>query len=347
MTTLIPSSPRAALTVGALLLAATEPLKAQYPLAPTPVVAIRTLTREPKLSGYVSMRETVRADTATMIVNRARLTLQSLVAPYAAVRLQGDFSSIGRAVGDTVPAFVLTDAFVELTPEETPDATRSAPRTTLILGQFKTPFALEYLTPFTVLATANRSQAVERLAPRRDLGAMATVAVPRVGLLTAAVVNGGGPNRTGPVAKSQQLMGRLTVFPVATLAVSAKWLGQESDHRWGYDARWTDGRSLLEGEVVQRAGPIRAGVTTDAAGGYALAAYRVLPWLRPLVRWEQLREQVTTATAVRESSLTWMTWGVTLMGPQERIRAQLEWVTKSDQPVARRNEAIAQFQAIF
>src|SRR5437879_998584 len=91
----------------------------QYPLAPSPVLDLHTLTRELRLSGYVSARETLRRDTLTAVINRARLTLQVLPAPFAALRVQADFAASGLARADTVPAIVLTDAYIELVPPAT------------------------------------------------------------------------------------------------------------------------------------------------------------------------------------------------------------------------------------
>src|SRR5439155_24022056 len=99
--------------VTASLLLVVQAAGAQYPLAPSPVLDLKSLTRELRLSGYVSARETLRRDTLTFIVNRARLTAHVLPASFAALRVQVDFTATGQARADTIPAIVLTDAYIQ------------------------------------------------------------------------------------------------------------------------------------------------------------------------------------------------------------------------------------------
>ncbi|MGI9075792.1 MAG: hypothetical protein ACR2G6_00510 [Gemmatimonadaceae bacterium] len=322
------------------------PLAAQYPLAPSPVLNLRTMPREAKLSGYASVRTTLRDDTATTTVNRARVTVQALPVPFAALRIQGDFSAAGRTSGDTVPAFSLTDAYVQIAPPDSGRMTKLL-RPALVVGQFRTPFSIEYLTSFAQVITANRSQAVDRLSTRRDIGALAELWIDHYAKLAGAVVGGEGPNRTTSDGR-QMLVGRITLFPHSSLGVSAKLLGQGEDHRWGYDARWiAPGIGvILEGDLIRRTGPVGA-TTTDASAGYLLAAYKVLPWLQPVVKWERLHETLTTTSTVKELRLTWVTYGINLLAPQERVRLQLNWIARSERPVKRSDEFVAQLQANF
>jgi len=323
------------------------PLAAQYPLAPSPVLNLGSMSRDAKLSGYASVRTTLRDDTTTTTVNRARITVQALPVPFAGVRIQGDLSAVGRTTADTVPAFSLTDAYVQIIP---PDSGRMVKllRPALVVGQFRTPFSLEYLTPFSQVLTVNRSQAVDRLSTRRDIGALGQFSLDRFAKLTGAVVGGEGANRTTSDGR-HMLVGRITVFPHSSVGVSAKWLGQDNDHRWGYDARWIapGARVVVEGEVIKRTGPVSPTTATDASAGYLLAAFKVLPWLQPAVRWERLHETLTTSSTARDLRLTWITYGVNLLAPQERLRLQLNWIAKSERPVNRSDELVAQLQAIF
>lgn len=322
------------------------PLVAQYPLSPTPVLPLGAFSPQPTFTGYVSGRETIRDDTATFIVNRARLTVHVLPVRFAALRVQADFSAVGRTSGDTVPAILLTDAYAEIVLPDTVSRAARFLRPALVVGQFRTPFSLEYLTPFSLLASANRSQPVDRLSTRRDLGVLGQVRFARFGTLTGALVNGEGANRTTNPDGKQMAVGRLTIFPVRSLAVSAKWLGHGSDHRWGYDGRWLANGLIVEGEAIKRTGPIGAG-NIDAGGGYVLAAYKILPWLQPVVKWERVREKTTDALGVAERRLTWATYGINFLAPQERLRLQLDWIVKSERPVGGSDELVAQLQAIF
>lgn len=315
-------------------------LAAQYPLAPSPVLDLDALTPELRLGGYVSVRETLRRDTLTFTVNRARLTAHVLPSPFAALRLQVDFTSTGLARADTVPAIVLTDAYIQLVP---PAARHAA----LVVGQFRTPFTLEFLTPFSLLQTATRSQPIDRHTTRRDIGILGRFAVGHTMTVTGAIVNGEGPNRVANTDGREMAIGRLTVFPIARLAVAAKYLGQGPDHRWGYDARWVDHGAVIEGEFLARRGPLAPGTTIDARGGYALASYRVRPWLQTVLKWEHLRDARTTAGTTTRTHLTYTTAGVNLLSRGETIRLLLNGVYKSEPPLFTGTEVLAQLLAIF
>jgi len=336
--------------LASLLATAGTPLQAQYPVAPTPVLTLGSLTREPRVSGYVSARETLRSDTSTFILNRARLAVQALPAAFIAVRLQADFAAVGRTTGttgDTIPAIQVTDAFIQLGIPDSANRIAQLLRPALIIGQFRTPFALEYLTSFSSVITANRSLAADRVSPRRDRGIYGQVRFPRLVVLNAAVVDGEGPNRTNNPDGRQMVVARATVLPLPTLSVSGKWAGQGSDHRWGYDARWVRGPAVLEGELIERDGPTNATTNADVRAGHVLAAYRVYPWLQPVVKWEQLHQTLTTATTSANTRLTHTTVGVNFIAPQDRFRMQLNWIDRSERPVARKGEFVAQFQALF
>ena len=320
----------------------------QYPLAPSPVLDLRTLTHELRFGGYVSARQTWRRDTLTSIINRARLTAQVLPAPFAALRVQADFAATGFSRADTVPAILLTDAYIELVPPATIGATGAhALHPALVVGQFRTPFSLEFLTPFSLLPTANRSQPIDRHTTRRDIGMLGQLAVGHLVTFTGAVVNGEGSNRLTNPDGREMAIGRLTVFPVARLAVSAKYLGQGTDHRWGYDARWMDHGALAEGEFLARRGPFTSTTTVDASGGYVLGAYRIRPWLQPVVKWEHLRDRRTTGVTTSTTSLTYTTVGINVLSRGESIRLLVDGIYKSEPAVFSGTELEVQLIAIF
>ena len=332
----------ACLTVSVAL---ATPLEAQYPVAPTPVFSAGSLTAEPRFSGYLSVRETIRDDTMTFIIHRARLGVTALPAPFIALKLQTDFAAIGRTSGDTIPGILVTDAYIQLAPNDTANRMVQLLHPALVVGQFKVPFSLEYLTSSSSILTANRAFPGDRLSPKRDRGFMGQVRVARV-VLSAALVDGEGTNRTSNPDGREMAAGRLTVLPLPQLSVSGKWAGQGSDHRWGYDARWVPGAAVLEGEVVEREGPGNATTDIDARGAYVLAAYRIR-WIQPVVKWEQLHETVTSATATTRTRATLVTVGANLFAPGDRVRAQFNWVGHSVRPVDRKGELIAQLQAMF
>lgn len=329
-----------------LLIGTVSSLAAQYPLAPTPVLDLSSLSPEPRFSGYVSVRQTWRDDTSTFVINRARVTVQARALPYVAVRIQTDLAAIGQSRGDTVPPISLTDAYVQLSSRDSVGWMRHV-RPALIVGQFRAPFSLEFLTSFSQLLTANRSQASDRLAKRRDIGVLGQARVGGIATVTAALVNGEGPNRARNTDGRQMVVGRLTVFPVPYAELSIKGLTQTGDRGWGYDARILAGAVTLEGEALWRDARSDVTTATCGTGGYALAAYRLTRWLQPAVKWERLHERGCTPASPSLGRTTWTTYGVNVTSPDQRVRLQLNWLLKTARPVDQRNELVAQLIGIF
>ena len=326
--------------------ASPAPLVAQYPLAPTPVLDMSLLSPEPRFSGYVSVRETWRDDTSTFLINRARVGVQTRPLAYAAVRLQADLSAIGQARGDTIPPIALTDAYVQFAPADSTGWLHDL-RPAFIVGQFRTPFSLEFLTSFSLLPVANRSQASDRIAKRRDIGVLGQIRAGRIATLTAALVNGEGSNRARNTDGRQTAVGRVTVFPAQYVQVSAKGLTQAGDRGWGFDARIVTRALIVEGESIWRDAHSEVTTTACGSGGYALAAYRLTTWLQPVVKWERLHERVCSPAATSIGRLTWMTYGMVLADADQRVRFHLNWLVKRARLVDQSNELVAQLIGIF
>ena len=340
-------SARTSLVVAIALVIAAERSEAQYPLAPSPVLDPELFSGAPSFSGYISVRETIRGDSATFALNRARFTVQVAPLDFVVLRVQSDLAALGRTSGDTVPGFALTDAYAQLTPPNGWHLSASSIRPTLILGQFRTPFSLEYLTSFSLLHTASRSQFVDRIATRRDIGVMAHVAFGNLATLAGALVNGEGPNSLRNANGKQLAVGRLTLLPTTRIAIAGKWAGEGGDHRWGYDARWMTNGLVLEGERIERRAPLPGGITQRAAGHYLMASYKIARHVEPVVKWEQLNDRRTDGGTTSETRLTWTTYGVTIVSVPEVVRFQTNWIVKRDRPVVSRNELVAQLIVIF
>jgi len=334
--------------------AAAAPAAAQYPVAPSPVLDVGRLPTALSFSGYVAARETRRQDSTTFSISRIRITAQAHPLPFLAIRVQGGVSNNGiGSSSPTVGTFAFSDAYLQLVPTDT---TRfQSLRPSLIVGQFKMPFSLEYLTPYSHLLTVDRSQAVDGLSLKRDIGVMGQVHLTRYVTVEGAVANGSGPNTTSNPDGREVAIGRVTVMPVPQLAIAGKWSDEGGVHRWGYDARFVAGRAVVEGEVIQLEDSPTAPVS-DASGGYALASYKVLPWLQPVLKWEQFHQTLAPANppiitgappSAPETLSTWTTYGVNLTTARDRLRFQFDWVVKSDHPDGRANELQAQVVAIF
>jgi len=329
---------------GCTALVAAPELRAQYPLAPSPTLDVSSMSPEVKLGGYIAVRSTHRNDSTTTIVNRARVTVTARPHERVGLRVQGDLAARGRAADDSsVAAFALTDAYVTLVPPDKPLWAQFGP--SLTVGQFRVPYALEYLTPFSSLRTVDRSLPVDSISPRRDIGAMAEIHLTPLVRLAGALVNGGGANNTRNTDDRQLAAGRLSLIvpiPIAPFAIAGKWAGEGGDHRWGYDARFLPGKAVIEGEALQRNRFVN-GLREVSSGGYALAAYTILPWLQPVVKWEKLEVRGPITRTRRQ-----LVYGANLMSADDRVRLQLNWITRQERPVeGPNNELVAQFIANF
>lgn len=333
----------AALAAALLLLAPAAARAQDYPVAPSAVLDMSDVGTRPEFSGYVSARQLRHGDTTSFLVNRARLTLMLRPAPGVGVRVQTDFTARGHADGDSsVAAFSLTDAWISLAPPDSTTAIARALHPTVLVGQFRTPYSLEFLTSYTTVRTADRAMVVDSIATRRDIGAYARIVPVRWLHVDGAVVNGEGSNHIENTDGREMYFGRVVLLPLPGLAVAGKWGGQAGDHLWGYDARWVAGPALLEGEVLQRA--VGFAPTRDTrSGGYLLAAVKLRPWLQPVAQWQQYREEgAATANA------TLSTVGVNLLSPGESLRLLVDWTHRVEQPTARAsNELVAQVMAVF
>ncbi len=319
---------------------------------------MRFFPSRPALSGYVSGRMT-HADGATgFLLNRGRITVQVGPKPFFGIKIQGDFSGAqtGKLRADsTVAGFSLTDAYVQLAPptEWAPTGSVLAQlHPAIVVGQFKTPYSLEYLTSFASLKTPDRSQAVDRLSQKRDIGAMAQVGWGRFATLSGAVINGEGPNATSNSDRSQMLMSRLTITPVPILALSAKIANEGADHAWGYDGRVVWRALTVEGEGLYRKRPTSGTTYLDAGGGYALVAYKIFPWLEPVYKYDRYWDTRTMSTGstvtTASTHSTWNVFGVNLLSSPEWLRLQLDWERRNVEPTpGRTNVYLAQLIAIF
>src|SRR6185437_13620910 len=242
---------------------------AQYPLVATPVIPLGTLSPSIKLGGYVSVRDTKHGDSTSFAVNRARLSAMIAPLPYLAVRVQVDFSGNQTETvssSNTVHGFELTDAYVEVAQAVADSARWGQFHPALIVGQFKQPFSLEYLTSFAYLRTANRATAIDQLTPKRDIGAMGQVQWSHFVTADASVTNGEGANAVSNPDGRELLIGRVTVTPFTWLALAAKLGNEGTDHLRGYDGRimWRD--LLMEGEAFIDRGRSAATIRTPAEG---------------------------------------------------------------------------------
>lgn len=319
------------------LLGVARPSSAQYPLVPSPVLRLESAVGDPSVSGYLSVRHQYINDSASFVVNRARVTLQVRALPQVSLRIQTDLSGLART-DSSQTAVVLTDAYIQLSPLDTAGfGPFMSPA--VIAGQFRTPFSLEFLTSFSLLQSANRSEVVNRLATRRDIGIIGQTWISGFAVLSAAVVNGAGPNVTVNADDRQMTVGRVTLLPLHDLAVATKVAVEGRSRIWGYDARWIHGKTILEAEVIRRT---VQGRDTEDSGEYALASYKLLQWLQPVIKWERLNVGGVAPERRRKTMA-----GLNIASDSERLRLQVNWVDVSTSGSRGENEFFVQLISIF
>jgi Phosphate-selective porin O and P len=189
---------------------------------------------------------------------------------------------------------------------------RVADAVVLQAGQFKAPFSRELLTGAGDLDLIQRSRVVTALAPGRQLGLELRGRIARGRLeYGAGVFNGNGiGSRTNdderllgvarvawwvlgaaPTAARRIELGGNIAYSHDT-NVNLGLLGTGFRGRrtvWGGDARYTDRRWLLAGEIVGARLASADSGTTHPLGWQATAGFRPVPRLQLLFRWDALR----------------------------------------------------------
>jgi len=241
------------------------------PPAPTasPAPAVR-------FTGYIQARETYRDGVGlTGSINRARLSAYGTVASNVSSRIQGEFRT--GSVGTGKASVSLQDAYIRY----------RAGNFGVQGGQFKTPFAREFITSLADVETADRSTVVDSLAPRRDIGLMVDYAIGSTATLMLGVFNGEGQNVTANTDSTLLWVGRASVRAMAYLTLGANGAAYGSDStRYGLDASLEYQGATLKGEYI---GQHRDGGTIDDKGWYAQGTYKVVPWVQLVLKQEDFR----------------------------------------------------------
>ena len=304
-----------------LALVAVAPLAAQSSEAPT----IR-------LSGYLQARETWQEHIGlTASINRARLGAAGTVAPAVTYRLQAEFRT--GSVGTGRASVSLTDAYVRF----------ARSQWSVQAGQFKTPFASEYIMSLADVETADRSAVVDSLAPKRDIGLMGEYAAGKLVTVSAGVFNGEGTNLTSNVDSTMLGVARVAVRPVAHLTLGlngARYFGDST--RYGAEAAYADARFVARGEYLGQSRDLAG--TADDKGWYLLGAAAVVPAIQLVGRYEEFeRPGVSDQSKIRAWSLG---ANVRPFGPSTRFT--LEYLSrKAGDPGVRRGRLLAQAQVKY
>jgi hypothetical protein len=284
-----------------------------------------------KLSGYIQARETYQSRIGlTGSINRARLAVSGDVLEGVTWKIQGEFRT--GSVGTGRASVSLQDAYVRYAPASW----------ALQVGQFKTPFTREFVTSLADLETADRSTAVDSLAPKRDIGIMGEFTY-RITSVWAGVFNGDGQNVTANGDSTLLGVARVAVrvLPELSLAANgARYLGDST--RYGVDIAYETPLLALKAEYLGQARDRIPG--PDDWGWYALAGIFPIPPVQAVGKYEEFaRPAVTSAVKNR----AW-TIGLNMYPHGRNLRLTLDYVSRLiGAPTQRKGRLLAQVQAKF
>jgi phosphate-selective porin OprO/OprP len=249
--------------------------------------------------------------------------------------------------------FVL-DAFVSYN--------RFAPYISAAVGQFKSPFGIELLTPCHKLHTINRATVVRNLvAPWRDFGMMFSGGTGDISILGSkttnffgynlAILNGTGINVRDD-NNQKDIVGRLTFHPweFITLGGSYRYgehptivddAPNDQRKRLGFDAELKYKGFLVQGEYVQGA-DIGSYTTGGGCGdpltvhqgsinrdGYFVQALYDTPWgFQPIIRYETY--EPNSDVDVTGDQLSIITYGLNYFF-NDRTRLQINYLYKVEE----------------
>jgi hypothetical protein len=296
-----------------------------------PALAAQTSPPSVRLSGYIQARETYREGVGlTGSINRARLSAAGGGAKDVTWRIQGEFRT--GSVGTGRASVSLQDAYVRWRPGSFG----------LQAGQFKTPFTREFITSLADVETADRSNVVDSLAPKRDIGIMADYAFGADATVLLGVFNGEGQNITANADSSLLVVARVTGRPISHVTLGANVADYGGDStRYGVDASVEYYGALFRGEYVTQS---RDGVDLADKGWYGLAAYRVTPWLQLVLKQEDFRRSAISADVRNRAT----TGGANVDFPGGKVRLMANYVSrKIGTPGTRRGQMLTQVQMKF
>ena len=284
-----------------------------------------------KWSGYVQAREAYREGVGlTGSINRARLSAAGGGAKDVTWRVQGEFRT--GSVGTGKASVSLQDAYIRYKPGALG----------IQAGQFKTPFTREFITSLADIETADRATAVDSLAPKRDIGIMADYAFGVVGTAMLGVFNGEGQNITANADSSLLVVARVVARPLPYVSVGTNLADYGGDStRYGVDVALDYEGATVKAEYLTQG---RDAVELNDKGWYALAAYRVVPWLQLVVKQEDFHRSAISPDVRNRAT----TAGASVEFPGGKVRLIANYVSrKIGEPGVRRGTLITQAQVKF
>jgi phosphate-selective porin len=234
------------------------PLVAVLTLGAAVSPAVGQAPTPPRLAGYLQPRFAEVGDSAVFFLNRARVGIEGVAAPWASYKLQVEVRNLG--LNGTLATVTGTDLFVAL----------HQAGWRAVAGQLKVPFSLEELTPLSTLELPDRSLIVLTQVPRRDVGFMAEWRRPGAILVQGGVFNGEGPNHASNPDKKMSYVARLVATPVHGFDVGGAVATYPDSTWWDAQAAYRRGRWSGRAEYLRRE---RARPADHSDGWYAQVAY--------------------------------------------------------------------------
>ena len=233
-----------------------------------------------KVSGYIQAPYTMDKDKANNFqVRRARGKFSGNANENIKYALLFDF--IDDSKGSN-----LADAYIDVS---------YLPQANVRIGQFKTPFSMEYLTSSTQWDTIELAQVVSKLASKRDIGIQIGGEISPLLEYAVGVFNGTGSN-AAEENKRKDIVARGVVKPVKGLLLGVShyegWSGKEDENK---TKRRTDAQLGFVNELISVKGEFIFGKNgeTSAYGWYAQLGYTLsLPLgknsqkLQPIVKYD-------------------------------------------------------------
>ena len=284
-----------------------------------------------KLSGYLQAREVYQSGVGlTGSINRARLAASGTLVEVVTWRMQGEFRT--GSVGAGRASVSLQDAYVRF----------NQGKWAVQAGQFKTPFSREFITSLSDIETADRSAAVDSLAPKRDIGLMGEYNFPWLAV-SGGVFNGEGQNVNANVDSAVFGVARLAVRPKAELSVginAARYFGDST--RYGVDVAYETKWGSLKGEYLSQHRDATGG--RDDWGWYGLGAFPVFEGVQLVGKYEEFaRPAINSAAKIR----AW-TAGFNIYPKTRNLRLAFDYASRSiGDPGVRKGRVLGQVQVKF
>jgi len=296
--------------------------------APAPAPAPAPVT----LSGYLQVRDTYQSDVGlTASINRARLAASGKLRQGITWRILGEFRT--GSVGTGKASVALMDAYARYA--SGPWAVQA--------GQYKAPFARQYITSLPDVETADRAAVVDALAPKRDIGVMGEYAFRKIATLTAGVFNGEGQNVTANADSTVLGVGRLVVRPVPEIVLGAdvaRYFGDST--RYGVDAGYEGPALTLRAEYLAQTRD-GSGLPRDR-GWYATGAYFIVKSVQAVGQYEYFDRPAVPTSPKTQAWTAGLHWFPTARD----LRLTAEYVSRSlGDPGVRTGQFLSQIQVRF